>query len=188
MQGKPPFCKEFAVPPRVHIPTDLIRGDGASGYVLILCSAFDFIVWSGSTRGFGFTRGWAGLFLSLTADRDDPFRSVGSITSSMKSSFQVMKAMFSTTLADSKLAAKASLRRCKSLSVVSRRRENWRRDCMRYGLFLSVFVTVHSQGFPFRYCIPMDNDRPSLDLKYFDDICPDKNGTSEHNLMNRRSK
>jgi hypothetical protein len=29
-----------------------------------------------------------------------------------------------------------------------------------------------------RYCIPMDNARPELDLKYFDDICPDKNGTS----------
>jgi len=28
----------------------------------------------------------------------------------------------------------------------------------------------------FRYCIPMDNDRPSLDLKYFEAICPDKNG------------
>jgi len=25
------------------------------------------------------------------------------------------------------------------------------------------------------YCIPMDNVRPGLDLKYFDDICPDKN-------------
>jgi len=25
------------------------------------------------------------------------------------------------------------------------------------------------------YCIPMDNARPGLDLKYFDDICPDKN-------------
>jgi hypothetical protein len=25
----------------------------------------------------------------------------------------------------------------------------------------------------------MDNARPSLDLKYFDDICPDKNGTSK---------
>jgi len=29
----------------------------------------------------------------------------------------------------------------------------------------------------FRYCIPMDNDRPSLDLKHFGEICPDKNGT-----------
>jgi len=25
------------------------------------------------------------------------------------------------------------------------------------------------------YCIPMDNARPELDLKFFDDICPDKN-------------
>jgi hypothetical protein len=35
-----------------------------------------------------------------------------------------------------------------------------------------------------RYCIPMDNARPELDLKYFDDICPDKNGTSNRNFMN----
>ena len=35
----------------------------------------------------------------------------------------------------------------------------------------------------FRYCIPMDNARPSLDLKHFDDICLDKNGTSKHNFM-----
>jgi hypothetical protein len=32
------------------------------------------------------------------------------------------------------------------------------------------------KGLPFRYCIPMDNNRPSLDLKYYEDICPDKNG------------
>jgi hypothetical protein len=27
----------------------------------------------------------------------------------------------------------------------------------------------------------MDNDRPSLDLKHFEDICPDKNGESNLN-------
>jgi hypothetical protein len=32
----------------------------------------------------------------------------------------------------------------------------------------------------FRYCVPMDNARPSLDLKYFNDICPDTNGASKH--------
>ncbi|KAH9165337.1 hypothetical protein EDB89DRAFT_2134959, partial [Lactarius sanguifluus] len=26
------------------------------------------------------------------------------------------------------------------------------------------------------YCVPMDNQRPQLDLKYIKDICPDKNG------------
>jgi hypothetical protein len=34
----------------------------------------------------------------------------------------------------------------------------------------------------------MDNDRPSLDLKHFEDICPDKNGKSKHNLMNARDR
>ena len=29
----------------------------------------------------------------------------------------------------------------------------------------------------------MDNDRPSLDLRYLYDVCPDENGTSAHNLM-----
>jgi hypothetical protein len=29
----------------------------------------------------------------------------------------------------------------------------------------------------------MDKDRPSLDLKYFDDICPDKNGMSKCNFV-----
>jgi hypothetical protein len=50
-----------------------------------------------------------------------------------------------------------------------------------------VRSSTHSCQFTrlmFRYCIPMDNDRPSLDLKYFWDICPDKNGTSKLNFMN----
>ena len=29
-----------------------------------------------------------------------------------------------------------------------------------------------------RYCVPMDNQRPELDLKHFKDICPDQNGGS----------
>ena len=48
----------------------------------------------------------------------------------------------------------------------------------------SVSTIANSQRLLFRYCIPMDNARPSLDLKHFDDICPDKNGTSKHNFMN----
>jgi hypothetical protein len=31
----------------------------------------------------------------------------------------------------------------------------------------------------FRFCIPMDNDRPSLDVQLVDDICPVKNGMSK---------
>ena len=36
----------------------------------------------------------------------------------------------------------------------------------------------------FRYCIPMDKDRPSLDLKHFGDVCPDNNGMSKCGFMN----
>jgi len=34
----------------------------------------------------------------------------------------------------------------------------------------------------FRFCVPMDNDRPSLDLQLFHDICPDKNSMSKMQL------
>jgi hypothetical protein len=40
-------------------------------------------------------------------------------------------------------------------------------------------------GLLFRYCVPMDNDRPSLDLKHIQDICPDKNGKLKYcSMMN----
>jgi hypothetical protein len=54
----------------------------------------------------------------------------------------------------------------------------------------SAFVTwistgvVNSPGLLLRYCIPMDNDRPELNSKYFDQICPDKNGMLKRNVVN----
>ncbi|KAH9056848.1 hypothetical protein EDB87DRAFT_1686730 [Lactarius vividus] len=36
------------------------------------------------------------------------------------------------------------------------------------------YVTT-ADGRILRYCVPMDNQRPGLDLKYFKDICPEKN-------------
>jgi hypothetical protein len=56
---------------------------------------------------------------------------------------------------------------------------------MRYGLFVSVPVIATSPGSLFRYCVPMDNARPSLDLANFDKICSEKNiqGTSKSNLL-----
>ena len=35
-----------------------------------------------------------------------------------------------------------------------------------------------TDGHTFRYCVPMDNQRPQLDLKFYKDICPDQNGAS----------
>jgi hypothetical protein len=34
-----------------------------------------------------------------------------------------------------------------------------------------------------RFCVSMDNPRPSLELKHFDEICLDKNGISKPNFM-----
>ena len=47
-----------------------------------------------------------------------------------------------------------------------------------------VLQRANSHGyrtFLLRYCIPMDNDRPSLDIRHLADICHDKNGMSKLN-------
>ena len=38
-------------------------------------------------------------------------------------------------------------------------------------------------GHGFRYCVPMDGHRPDLDLQFYKDICPDKNGVSLRTVM-----
>ena len=38
---------------------------------------------------------------------------------------------------------------------------------------MPVLATL--QALSFRYCVPMDNAWPSLDLEHFGKICPDKN-------------
>jgi hypothetical protein len=47
------------------------------------------------------------------------------------------------------------------------------------GIYVCKFTSV-----PLRYCVPMDNARPALDLRHIDNICPDKNGMSKHDFMN----
>ena len=37
-------------------------------------------------------------------------------------------------------------------------------------------------AYSFRYCVPMDNARPALDLGNIDKVCPDKNGTPQTQL------
>ena len=45
----------------------------------------------------------------------------------------------------------------------------------------SILVTADYHGF--RYCVPMDGHRPSLDLMFYDNICPDQNGSSSRSVM-----
>ena len=90
--------------------------------------------------------------------------------------------MFSTTPADSRQAVQGRLRLCKILSVISRRRGNWRIDCTRYGLFPSDIYRCNSHDLFVRYCIPTDSSRPQLDLEGFSDIRLDNldnDGTSK---------
>jgi hypothetical protein len=64
------------------------------------------------------------------------------------------------------------------------RRLNDRLHAIWFVLFGYIQPQVH-KALVFRYCVPLDCARPSLELKYFEDICPDKNGTSKHSFMNR---
>jgi hypothetical protein len=46
------------------------------------------------------------------------------------------------------------------------------------GFYRRKFTTLFR-----RYCVPMDNDRPELDLKHLGNICLDKNGMSNYVVM-----
>ena len=83
---------------------------------------------------------------------------------------------FSMTRADLKQAAKTSWKWSKILSAASRRRGNYRTGYTPSGLLLLCIHSYDTTKSFFRYCIPMDNNRPSLELRHFKDICPDKNG------------
>jgi hypothetical protein len=48
-------------------------------------------------------------------------------------------------------------------------------------LFSCLLATTNGHGF--RYCVPMDGHRPGLDLKFYDNICPDRNGVSLGTFM-----
>ena len=54
-----------------------------------------------------------------------------------------------------------------------------------YDPFPLVSTVGNSRDSLLRYCIPMDNDRPSLEVRHFHDICPDKNGMSNRDFMSR---
>ena len=51
-------------------------------------------------------------------------------------------------------------------------------DYMLYGLDSRVFTIMTTDDPILRFCVPMDNQRPGLDLKFYKDICPDQNGAS----------
>ena len=87
-----------------------------------------------------------------------------------------MTVTFFTILGELSRAAQKNLGFCKNLFNASVEKGDWETDCMRYGLYSRLFTIVTTTGY-FRYCVPMDNQRPQLDLKFYKDICPDRDGT-----------
>ena len=48
---------------------------------------------------------------------------------------------------------------------------------------ITGFTITTTDDHVLRYCIPMDNQRPGLDLKFYDNICSDPNGASSRAFM-----
>lgn len=84
---------------------------------------------------------------------------------------------FFTIPADSKQVATRNWRSCRVLFDKSLGKGVWKTDYMQYGVLNFTIAAADGLIHSTRYCVPMDNQRPELDLRFFDDICPDKNGT-----------
>ena len=57
------------------------------------------------------------------------------------------------------------------------------RDKLHAIWFVPVSVIVATDYDGVRYCVPMDGHRPWLDLRFYDNICPDPNGASSRTVM-----
>ena len=66
---------------------------------------------------------------------------------------------------------------CRDLSDKGLGKGFCRIDYMQSGLPSQVFTIATADDNIQRYCVPMDNQRPEQDMKFFNNICPDTNGT-----------
>ena len=112
---------------------------------------------------------------SVTADSSYSVASTRLMTS--MSSLNIM-VIFSMIPVDLSQEATWNWGPCRTLFDKSLERSDWQIDYMQYGLDTRAFTIAITDAHIFRYCVPMDNQRPELDLKHFKDICPDQNGTS----------
>ena len=113
-------------------------------YALTPDKTLDLIVYSGSARPHN--RGLTDLVWLAMANHENRVRSVANTISTTNSSFQTMTAIFSTTPADLRRVVKTSWTPFRNLSNGSRKRNDWKTDCMRSGLFLCESTLVNPQG------------------------------------------
>ena len=107
-----------------------------------------------------------------------PFTSVASTALRTNLSSPIMTVIFFMIPADLSRETTRNWRKCRNSCNRSPERRICKIDYMQYGLDYRVFMIASTDGRVLRYCVPMDNQRPELDLKYFKDICPDQNGAS----------
>ena len=81
-------------------------------------------------------------------------------------------------LVESRLVAQRNSGFCGNSLDASVEKVNYTLDCMPYGLNSRLLAITATDGHILRYCVPMDNQRPQLDLKFVNNICPDQNGVS----------
>ena len=113
--------------------------------------------------------------VSYYTDSSHSVASTGLVTSLFS---PIMMVIFFMIPADLRRETTRNWGSCRTLFDKSPERSDWQRDYMQYGLDTRVFTIATTDAHILRYCIPMDNQRPELDLKHFKDICPDRNGAS----------
>jgi len=150
MQARHPSYKESVKQRRVPLST----GEMAHA---VFQALFCLPKWP--TR-FNLTRPWIEASTGLTTNLCSP----------------IMMVTFFTILGESSPVAQRNSKFCKDSFDTSVESADCVTDCMRYGLDSRVFTTTTTDSHVSRYCVPMDNQRPQLDLKFFDGICPDQNG------------
>ena len=97
----------------------------------------------------------------------------------MSSFSPIMMVTFFTIPVDLSQETPRNWKLCRNLFDKSLERSDWHIDYTQYGLYSrTVFTIAITDGCILRYCVPMDNQRPELDLKHFKDICLDQNGAS----------
>ena len=106
-----------------------------------------------------------------------------STQSTTKLCFPITGVTFFTILVESSRVAQKNSNFCGNLFSASVERSDCDTNYMRYGLDFRVFTITIADENILRFCVPMDNQRPQLDLKFYRDICPDQNGASLRTFM-----
>jgi hypothetical protein len=79
--------------------------------------------------------------------------------------------------------AQRNLKYCKDSFNACVEKGDYAINYMPYGLESAASAIMKTDNHFLRYCVPMDNQRPQLDLKFYKDICPDENGESLRTFM-----